>query len=87
LRKNKQNPSPEQPKINTCPGSSHVAPSQFLTGHLWLGPNAVSKGYAVIASVPLPATHGGQFSFIIVDEFYLCLERGREGLWGPKGLR
>ena len=63
-----------------------MAPSQFPMGHLWLGPNAVSKGYAVTGVVPLPATHDVQFSFIIVDELYLCLERGREGLWGPRDL-
>lgn len=64
-----------------------MASTQFPMGHLRLGPNAISKGFAVTAAVPLLATHDVQFSFIIVDELYLCLERGREGPWGAKGLR
>lgn len=64
-----------------------MAPSQFPLVHLCLGPNAVSKGYAVPAAVPLPATHDVQFSFIIVDELYLCSERDREGPQGAKRLR
>lgn len=63
-----------------------MAASQFPMGHLWLESNAVSKGYAVTAAVPLPAIHNVQFSFIIVDELYLCLRGAGRGRGGPRDL-